>query len=266
MEQSQGTETPGSQPMRERSRSRLLSIGRPSMPPVLGALRNPITSRRLRRSRDEETNDGESHMSIAGEVESPKTPRFRLGMPTLPSTRLHLPHLTRTWTTGSSGPDSRPSTARPTQPDFRSEPLPAISISVADENGLSGPPPAFHGENTPSRSRSPAPLSSPLATAHPGQPISPPGTQDQPSAQTAEATSSPTGLTAPQRARRRCLAGKMTPQVRSHVIRCLMSGLFLLFLLAICKAAPSFRRPSYLPHGQLNIQEYRSHLLTGDKY
>ncbi|CAI4215026.1 unnamed protein product [Parascedosporium putredinis] len=96
--------------MRERSRSRLLSIGRPSIPPVLGALRNPITSRRLRRSRDEETNDEANPMSIAGEVES------------------------------SSGPDSRPSTARPTQPDFRSEPLPAISISPASH----GPPGPSH--------------------------------------------------------------------------------------------------------------------------
>ncbi|KAK1983148.1 hypothetical protein LZ30DRAFT_14946 [Colletotrichum cereale] len=45
-----------------------------------------------------------------GDQESgtPKPPRFNLGLPALPGTRLNLPHLTRTWTVGSNGPDSRP--------------------------------------------------------------------------------------------------------------------------------------------------------------
>ncbi|CAK7208763.1 hypothetical protein SBRCBS47491_000203 [Sporothrix bragantina] len=45
------------------------------------------------------------------EIVSPKTPQFALGMPPMPSTRLHLPNLQRTWTRGSSGPPTRPGTA-----------------------------------------------------------------------------------------------------------------------------------------------------------
>ncbi|TLS26703.1 hypothetical protein PpBr36_05433 [Pyricularia pennisetigena] len=54
-----------------------------------------------------------SHYS---EVESPKTPRFALGMPPLPSTRLHLPNLVRTWSHGTNGPPSRPGTSRAAMP------------------------------------------------------------------------------------------------------------------------------------------------------
>ena len=50
------------------------------------------------------------------DVESPKTPVFRIRAQNLPSTRLHLPNLTRTWTQGSNGPPSRPATARSTNP------------------------------------------------------------------------------------------------------------------------------------------------------
>lgn len=60
-----------------------------------------------RRRNDDETSAEDDD---SGE-ESPKTPRFSIGMPSLPSTRLHLPHLQRTWTNGSAGPDSRPGTA-----------------------------------------------------------------------------------------------------------------------------------------------------------
>ncbi|KAK4240058.1 hypothetical protein C8A03DRAFT_31805 [Achaetomium macrosporum] len=47
---------------------------------------------------------------IGGGVESPKSPDFRIGEPELPSTRLHLPNLARTWTQGSNGPPTRPGT------------------------------------------------------------------------------------------------------------------------------------------------------------
>ncbi|KAL8388289.1 hypothetical protein RB595_009335 [Gaeumannomyces hyphopodioides] len=43
---------------------------------------------------------------------SPKSANFSINMPNLPSTRLHLPNLTRTWTQGSNGPPSRPATGR----------------------------------------------------------------------------------------------------------------------------------------------------------
>lgn len=54
-----------------------------------------------------------SHYS---EVESPKSPHFALGMPPLPSTRLHLPNLARTWSHGTNGPPSRPGTSRAPMP------------------------------------------------------------------------------------------------------------------------------------------------------
>ncbi|KAK0744714.1 hypothetical protein B0T21DRAFT_280558 [Apiosordaria backusii] len=44
------------------------------------------------------------------EIESPKSPLFRIGEQQLPSTRLHLPNLERTWTGGSNGPPTRPGT------------------------------------------------------------------------------------------------------------------------------------------------------------
>ncbi|KAK8062403.1 hypothetical protein PG997_014500 [Apiospora hydei] len=44
-----------------------------------------------------------------GEVESPKSPNFNINLTNMPSTRLHLPNLARTWTRGSSGPPTRPS-------------------------------------------------------------------------------------------------------------------------------------------------------------
>lgn len=54
---------------------------------------------------------GDAEGDGEGDVESPKTPRFTLTIPNMPSTRLHLPNLTRTWTQGSNGPPSRPGTA-----------------------------------------------------------------------------------------------------------------------------------------------------------
>lgn len=41
---------------------------------------------------------------------SPKSPEFRIRAQNLPSTRLHLPELERTWTQGSNGPPTRPGT------------------------------------------------------------------------------------------------------------------------------------------------------------
>lgn len=58
-------------------------------------------------------------------AESPKTPHFALGMPPLPSTRLHLPNLARTWTQGSNGP--------PTAASQRgAPPVPAAAAGVAE--------------------------------------------------------------------------------------------------------------------------------------
>lgn len=58
-------------------------------------------------------------------VESPKSPDFRIGAQNLPSTRLHLPNLDRTWTLGSNGPPSRDGPAQPPVPVIQ-EPQPAV--------------------------------------------------------------------------------------------------------------------------------------------
>jgi len=70
-----------------------------------------------------------------GEIESPKTPLFRIRAQDLPSTRLHLPNLTRTWTQGSNGPPSRPGTARASpipNPDDVARPTPAVTAAVRE--------------------------------------------------------------------------------------------------------------------------------------
>ncbi|KAK4175140.1 hypothetical protein QBC36DRAFT_28884 [Triangularia setosa] len=64
-----------------------------------------------------------------GGVESPKSPLFRIGEQHLPSTRLHLPNLERSWTVGSNGPPTRPgTTARQEVPNgVVDEPEPVIT-------------------------------------------------------------------------------------------------------------------------------------------
>ncbi|KAK3987273.1 hypothetical protein QBC44DRAFT_127519 [Cladorrhinum sp. PSN332] len=62
-------------------------------------------------------------------LESPKTPDFRIGAQDLPSTRLHLPNLDRTWTLGSNGPPSREG---PTPQAIIQEPAPAIVAGVGE--------------------------------------------------------------------------------------------------------------------------------------
>jgi len=96
--------------MAERSRptSRFMYRFRPSFLSV-------ASTRRLGRPRPSSSNysgDGLPPDTVVNaEDESPKTPQFRIGVQDLPSTRLHLPNLTRTWTEGSNGPPSRPATA-----------------------------------------------------------------------------------------------------------------------------------------------------------
>lgn len=74
------------------------------------------------------------------EIVSPKTPQFgTLGMPPMPSTRLHLPNLQRTWTRGSSGPPSRPGTATAAVPltDI-TEPVPLVPAQHVTSRHRSG--------------------------------------------------------------------------------------------------------------------------------
>ncbi|XXH03315.1 hypothetical protein Hte_009713 [Hypoxylon texense] len=110
-------------------RTRGISLGRPSFPTVFAG--------RSRTAERSQTVNGD-----ASEVDSPKTPRFNLGLPNMPSTRLHLPNLTRTWTRGSSGPASptqaeRPSEPAPerSQPHPRTEQIPVISEPAPSQSG-----------------------------------------------------------------------------------------------------------------------------------
>ncbi|KAK4222159.1 hypothetical protein QBC38DRAFT_99940 [Podospora fimiseda] len=69
-----------------------------------------------------------SHYSgpAAEVIESPKTPDFpRIGQQNLPSTRLHLPNLTRTWTEGSNGPPTRDGQQQQVSQPIQ-EPAPAV--------------------------------------------------------------------------------------------------------------------------------------------
>ncbi|KAK0616393.1 hypothetical protein B0T14DRAFT_538361 [Immersiella caudata] len=95
--------------MTERSRpnSRFMYRFRPSFLSV-------ASTRRLGRPRPASSNysgDGLPPDTVVNGDESPKTPQFRLAVQDLPSTRLYLPNLTRTWTEGSNGPPTRPPTA-----------------------------------------------------------------------------------------------------------------------------------------------------------
>ncbi|KAI6363534.1 hypothetical protein MCOR25_005891 [Pyricularia grisea] len=109
-----------------------------------------------------------SHYS---EVESPKSPRFDLGMPPLPSTRLHLPNLARTWSHGTNGPPSRPGTSRAPMP-------PLIQVQGVDNRPpllVDGPmfpevasPRAAHIPDRPRRSEETSSGESTGQTAEPG--------------------------------------------------------------------------------------------------
>ncbi|KAK4168287.1 hypothetical protein QBC43DRAFT_116611 [Cladorrhinum sp. PSN259] len=67
------------------------------------------------------------HRNRQGEVvESPKSPDFRIGAQNLPSTRLHLPNLDRTWTLGSNGPPSREGPGQQPPVPVIQEPAPAV--------------------------------------------------------------------------------------------------------------------------------------------
>ncbi len=87
---------------------------------------------------------GEGAPPTEADVESPKTPLFRIRPQILPSTRLHLPNLTRTWTRGSNGPPSRPPTAH--SPHARRT---SFSRARGDADGIQEPVPVVPAEHLP---------------------------------------------------------------------------------------------------------------------
>ncbi|TPX08082.1 uncharacterized protein E0L32_010282 [Thyridium curvatum] len=97
-----------------------------STDPVQAARDYEDQRQRRRQQQDHPGPDSRPSSSVYDDevAESPKTPQFALGMPPLPSTRLHLPNLARTWTQGSNGP--------PTAASQRGAPPVAAAAGVAE--------------------------------------------------------------------------------------------------------------------------------------
>jgi len=248
----QGLQNQGDVEMREtsaRPRGRLFPVGRPVWPAMFRGRSDPNTTNTAPRGhdpRDEDDEDG---------AESPKTPRFTIGLPTLPSTRLHLPHLTRTWTNGSNGPASRPPTARPN-----------TSRGAAVQSPQSQSRFPFFSRST---AASPIPVPGPAVSARapahtPTSPVSregslrPASTEPNSESQRTEASRAE----APEERRRQrerrwrrggdasgrqtgpprkfmfCFPWIKSRRVRAQILRCFVSGMFLTLLLAICKQDP----------------------------
>ena len=169
------------------------------------------------------------------DVESPKTPRSRLRMLSLTSRRLHLPHLSRMGTAGSNTTSSR-----------------QVSVSAGQPPSLDEPSPRF--SSAPSEQTTSRVITEPQLAAV------------APETQAGSRMSSFSGATLREVPRnvgyeeanvRRAIIGEIdevadtreeeTPRrfmgyfpdvrsrrVRTQIIRCLVSGLFLVALLATC--------------------------------
>lgn len=184
--------------------------------------------RRERRGQGQEAGSG-------AEVESPKTPRFHLGMPMLPSTRLHLPHLTQT------GTASRPPTSSAEHSRSTPEPRPSVPSPRSNHtaNVILAPPrvvvePAPDDGSRTSSSSGDTLTNEPREARARGAIV---GDADE--------TSNTEEEERPKRFLG-CLPRIRSKRVRGQIIRCLISGLFLIFLLTICKSPSSpFRSPAW---------------------
>ena len=179
----------------------------------------------------------ETGTEAAAEVESPKTPIFQLGMPMLPSMRLQLPHLTRRATgsrpeTTSSAeqsrndPDEPPSRVSPAQPEHEASsitpgpPRVVVEAPPEGESRISSPsgdtltnePREFRSEDAQARG---AIVGDANETSHADE-------QERPKRFLG------------------CLPRIRSRRVRAQIIRSLISGLFLTFLLVICRCRSSW--------------------------
>ncbi|OTA90381.1 hypothetical protein M434DRAFT_369744 [Hypoxylon sp. CO27-5] len=193
------------------SRVRRFSISRPTLP-------------RLFTGRSRTGGQNQRNEDDGPEDDSPKTPRFNLGLPNMPSTRLHLPSLTRTWTRGSSGPTSPTHTQRLPEPPIR----PALSRTQTEQIPvISEPAPSYGIDN----SRGTDTGRSRYQGADPGE------------THLADAVN--------RRRRRRhhrsrrhehnerpkrflfCFPWVKSRRIRSQILRCFVAGIFLLTMLAV---------------------------------
>lgn len=175
-----------------------------------------------------------------GETDSPKTPRFNLGLPTLPGTRLNLPHLTRPWTSSSDEPNSRPNSAQ-------QNPSQAIETSLEPHTTRAG------GQHV-------APVTAPAPVAQRTRSESFGRTRRFTGPDPAEmhlAQMAHDGRRRRRRAHRNqqrdeghpkrfllCIPWPNSRRMRSQILRCFISGTFLTLLLTVCKYRPKPALPS----------------------
>ncbi|EJT72884.1 hypothetical protein GGTG_09735 [Gaeumannomyces tritici R3-111a-1] len=136
---------------------RLSSFSRPAIPSFL--------SRRSSVAAQQNAQGGAAYAQYAprptsshysDEPLSPKSANFSINMPHLPSTRLHLPNLTRTWTQGSNGPPSRPTTRQGEAPALVPVRRPGSAGSMIGGPmfpELAQPRPAVHAAHVPGHAR-----------------------------------------------------------------------------------------------------------------
>jgi hypothetical protein len=243
--------------MAERSRpgSRYIYRFRPSFLSVASSRRNA----RTRPASSNYSGDGLPPDTVVNGDESPKTPQFRLDVRDLPSPRLHLPNLTRTWTHGSDGAPSRPPSANAsaTRSPVASEaaapqitePAPAV---LAGESSRTGSRSRRRGNSSDEGSSEPVQTERRTRRRHRTRRSA----RSQPSDGTTSGSSE--GRVSRRRRRRRhhpevarrredgserptpkrflfCFPWIKSRRIRSQILRCFVSGLFLALTLAVCK-------------------------------
>ncbi|KAL7623524.1 hypothetical protein AAE478_007207 [Parahypoxylon ruwenzoriense] len=197
----------------ERSRTRGFSISHPLLP-ILSI------GRSYTGGRDQRIDDGRS-----GD-DSPKTPNFDLGLSNMPSARLHLPHLPRTWTRGSLDPGP------PGETERRSGPAPRSLLPRAPAE----------------RQRLPVISEPPLSHISDGPSGNNPGRTHFRGADAAETHLADTVDRRRRRHRHQnrdrddceqpkrflfCFPWVKSRRIRSQILRCFVSGIFLIFMLAV---------------------------------
>lgn len=217
----QGLASPSVQPeMREESRPR---------PRQAPRTRRVIPSRR---------DDGDRMQRLDGDgdgdddADSPKTPRFNLGPPTLPGARLNLPHLSRTWTNSSDSARSRPSSAMPPNRPAR-EVLPEAYVARAEATQAASvaiPAPTARRAHSESRGRTGGFTGPDPAEMHLAQ-MAQEGRRRRRLRQRSQQGD---GEGHPKRFLF-CLPWVRSRRMRSQILRCLISGTFLALLLAVCE-------------------------------
>jgi hypothetical protein len=186
-------------------------------------------------------------------IDSPKTPRFSLNMPDLPSTRLHLPHLARTWTEGSSGPPSRPGTAQAWARGERfpivAEPMPTMPPEYVG-HGVAAPRGHRRGQESRTRFRGVDPAEMHLAELvedsrrrrgvdrerrhhHRRHHHHRDGRRH--GSNTRRGTGPGESRKAPPKHFLFCFPWVQSKRMRTQIMKCFVSGMFLMLLLSVCK-------------------------------